>query len=381
MKRILFVLPSLGVGGMERALITIANQLSDHGYEVTVCILDDITDLSDELDKRVRLLHKPYKSHLGQKIPYIRHKLYDDGMWEKRATPRQLYQYYVGDERFDVEIAFFKGRAVKIISGSTNRNAAHLAWVHNDYRKVGGYQSCFKNKRQVYEAYTRFDRVVCVSQQAREGFIEAVGDTGNTVTVYNMLPVSRIKALSDEKAEFDIRRGRLHLVIIARLLDEAKGQLRLVNAVSRLHDEGYDISLAIVGGGADEQRIRDRIKHRSASSYITMTGSQRNPYPYIKEADLLVCASYYEGFNLTVAEALILDTPVLSTDCTGPNEILDGGKYGMIVENSGEGLYQGLKTLQDNPDMLREYGEKAKQRRDFFDEEKIFGQITRLFEG
>ena len=53
----------------------------------------------------------------------------------------------------------------------------------------------------------------------------------------------------------------------------------------------------------------------------------------------------------------------------------------MIVENSGEGLYQGLKTLQDNPDMLREYGEKAKQRRDFFDEEKIFGQITRLFEG
>ena len=381
MKRILFVLPSLGVGGMERALITIANQLSDHGYEVTVCILDDITDLSDELDKRVRLLHKPYKSHLGQKIPFIRHKLYDDGMWEKRATPRQLYQYYVGDERFDVEIAFFKGRAVKIISGSTNRNAAHLAWVHNDYRKVGGYQSCFKNKRQVYEAYTRFDRVVCVSQQAREGFIEAVGDTGNTVTVYNMLPVSRIKALSDEKAEFDIRRGRLHLVIIARLLDEAKGQLRLVNAVSRLHDEGYDISLAIVGGGADEQRIRDRIKHRSASSYITMTGSQRNPYPYIKEADLLVCASYYEGFNLTVAEALILDTPVLSTDCTGPNEILDGGKYGMIVENSGEGLYQGLKTLQDNPDMLREYGEKAKQRRDFFDEEKIFGQITRLFEG
>ena len=381
MKRILFVLPSLGVGGMERALITIANQLSDHGYEVTVCILDDITDLSDELDKRVRLLHKPYKSHLGQKIPYIRHKLYDDGMWEKRATPRQLYQYYVGDERFDVEIAFFKGRAVKIISGSTNRNAAHLAWVHNDYRKVGGYQSCFKNKRQVYEAYTRFDRVVCVSQQAREGFIEAVGDTGNTVTVYNMLPVSRIKALSDEKAELDIRRGILHLVIIARLLDEAKGQLRLVNAVSRLHDEGYDISLAIVGGGTDEQRIRDRIEHRSASSYITMTGSQRNPYPYIKEADLLVCASYFEGYNLTVAEALILDTPVLSTDCTGPNEILDGGTYGMIVENSEDGLYQGIKNLYEDPDLLREYGEKAKQRRDFFDEEKLLRQITDLFEG
>ena len=381
MKRILFVLPSLGMGGMERALITIANQLIDHGYEVTVCILDDITDLSDELDKRVRLLHKPYKSHLGQKIPYIRHVLYDDGMWERRTTPQQLYEYYVGDEKYDVEIAFFRGLSVKIISGSTNRKAIHLAWVHNDYRKLSGYQSCFQNMRQVYEAYTRFDRVVCVSQQAREGFIEAVGDTGNTVTVYNILPVSRIEELSAECAEINVHRGKLHLVIIARLLDKAKGQLRLINAVSRLYDEGYDISLAIVGGGTDEQRIWDRIEFRNASSYITMTGSQKNPYPYIKEADLLVCASYYEGYNLTVAEALILDTPVLSTDCTGPNEILDGGKYGMIVENSEDGLYQGLKTLYDNPELLREYGEKAKQRRDFFDEEKLLRQITDLFEG
>ena len=378
MKRILFVLPSLGMGGMERALITIANQLIDHGYEVTVCILDDVTDLSDKLDKRIRLLHKPYKSHLGQKIPYIRHVLYDDGMWERRATPQQLYEYYVGDEKYDVEIAFFRGLSVKIISGSTNRKAIHLAWVHNDYRKLSGYQSCFQNMRQVYEAYTRFDRVVCVSQQAREGFIEAVGDTGNTVTV---LPVSRIEELSAECAEINVHRGKLHLVIIARLLDKAKGQLRLINAVSRLYDEGYDISLAIVGGGTDEQRIWDRIEFRNASSYITMTGSQKNPYPYIKEADLLVCASYYEGYNLTVAEALILDTPVLSTDCTGPNEILDGGKYGMIVENSEDGLYQGLKTLYDNPELLREYGEKAKQRRDFFDEEKLLWQITDLFEG
>ena len=381
MKRILFVLPSLGMGGMERALITIANQLIDHGYEVTVCILDDVTDLSDELDKRIRLLHKPYKSHLGQKIPYIRHVLYDDGMWERRATPQQLYEYYVGDEKYDVEIAFFRGLSVKIISGSTNRKAIHLAWVHNDYRKLSGYQSCFQNMRQVYEAYTRFDRVVCVSQQAREGFIEAVGDTGNTVTVYNILPVSRIKTLAAERAQINVHRGKLHLVIIARLLDKAKGQLRLINAVSRLYDEGYDISLAIVGGGTDEQRIWDRIEFKNASSYITMTGSQKNPYPYIKEADLLVCASYYEGYNLTVAEALILDTPVLSTDCTGPNEILDGGKYGMIVENSEDGLYQGLKTLYDNPELLREYGEKAKQRRDFFDEEKLLWQITDLFEG
>ncbi len=381
MKKILFLLPSLAVGGMEKVLVSIANLLVDHGYDVTVYIMDDIAELSDELDKRVRLQHKPYKKHFGQKLPYIRHQFYDDGMWEKRVTPRQLYQYYVGDEEFDVEIAFFRGLPVKIISGLTNRNAVRLAWVHNDYRRARGYQNNFRNMREVYDAYRRFDHVVCVSKEAELGFKEVVGDTHNTTVIYNLLPTEDIRRKAQEPAAIKFNKAAFHLVIVGRLEDKAKGQLRLVNAVSRLHDEGYDISLAIVGGGADEQRIRDRIKHRSASPYITMTGSQKNPYPYIKEADLLVCASYYEGFNLTVAEALILDTPVLSTDCTGPNEILDGGKYGMIVENSGEGLYQGLKTLQDNPDMLREYGEKAKQRRDFFDEEKIFGQITRLFEG
>ena len=109
-----------------------------------------------------------------------------------------------------------------------------------------------------------------------------------------------------------------------------------------------------------------------------MTGMQKNPYPYIKDADLLVCSSYYEGYNLTVAEALIIGTPVLSTDCTGPREILDGGEYGMIVENSDEGLYNGLKRCCDDSALLKKYREKAKLRHDFFDEDRILKQITGL---
>ena len=89
---------------------------------------------------------------------------------------------------------------------------------------------------------------------------------------------------------------------------------------------------------------------------------------------------YYEGFNLTVAEALILGVPVLSTKCTGPCEILGNGRYGMIVENSAEGLYNGLKQLAENPALLAEYREKTKLRQSFFDENKLLRQITDLFE-
>lgn len=379
MKKILFIAPSLTPGGMERMLVTTANRLAAHGYDVTVMILDDITELKDELDERVTLRRKPYKTHLGQKIPYVRHKLYDDGMWETRATPRQLYEYYVGGERFDVEIAFFRGMCVKIVSGSANKDAAHLAWVHNDYRRACGYQNCFRTMGEVYEAYRSFDHVVCVSKEAQTGFEEVVGDTHNTTVIYNMLPIDDILRKADEPASITINKATLHLVIVGRLEDKAKGQLRLIDTVARLHDEGKDVSLAVVGGGNDHLKIKTRIDEKNASSYIFMTGMQKNPYPYIKDADLLVCASYYEGYNLTVAEALIIGTPVLSTECTGPREILDGGKYGMIVENSEEGLYNGLRKCCDDPAVLKEYREKAKLRLDFFDEDRLTQNIINLF--
>ncbi len=378
MKKILFIAPSLTPGGMERMLVTIANRLVAHGYDVTVLILDDITDLRDELDERVTLRRKPYKTHFGQKLPYIRHKLYDDGMWETRATPRQLYQYYVGEEKFDVEIAFFRGMCVKIVSGSTNKDAVHLAWVHNDYRRARGYQNCFGTMGEVYDAYRRFDRVVCVSKEAQIGFREVIGDTQNTTVIYNMLPTEDILRKANEPASLTYNKAALHLVIVGRLEDKAKGQLRLIDAVTRLHNEGKDISLAVVGGGDDDRLIKSRIDEQNASSYVFMTGMQKNPYPYIKDADLLVCSSYYEGYNLTVAEALIIGTPVLSTDCTGPREILDGGEYGMIVENSDEGLYNGLKRCCDDSALLKKYREKAKLRHDFFDEDRILKQITGL---
>lgn len=379
-KKILFIVPSLVIGGMEKMLVALANSQCRAGHKVTVITLNKNNDMGYMLDSGIRLIYKKPKTHRASKIPYIRHKLYDDGMWETRTTPEKLYRYYVGDKKFDVEIAFFRGLPIKIISGSTNKKAVKLAWVHNDFRKARGYKNNFRSMQQVFDAYASFDSVVCVSDQARKGFIKTIGDTGNTTTVYNMLPVEEIKEMAKEDAPLDIQRAKLHLVIVARLEDKAKGQLRLIETVSRLHNEGADISLAIIGGGADYDAIRKRILDNNASDFIDLLGEKRNPYPYIKNADLLICASYYEGYNLTVAEALILGVPVLSTKCTGPNEILDNGKYGMIVNNDESALYNGLKNVADDPQILDYYRAKALERQSFFDESKLLKQITALFE-
>ena len=117
MKKILFIIPSLAVGGLEKVQVTLANKLSELGYEVTILLLEPVFDLQCQLNSEVRVEYKSYKKHIGERIPYIRHRFYDDGMWETRASAEKLHQYYVGDEHYDVEIGFFRGLPIKIVSG------------------------------------------------------------------------------------------------------------------------------------------------------------------------------------------------------------------------------------------------------------------------
>ena len=375
MKKILFVIQSLRLGGAERAQVTLANKLVEIGYDVTVLIWMPKYDLRDELDERVHLIYKAPDEHLGNKIPYIRYKFYDDVMWQLRAAPQSIYRYYVGRKDYDVEIAFFHSLAVEIVGGSTNRNAVHIAWIHHDLEK--NTTAMPDNWTKHSELYRSFDRIVCVSNSARESFLKTVGDTGNVHTIYNLIPIQKIRKKAEEKPQIQTKKSKFHIVMVCRFV-LLKGYDRLIRSVAKLRNEGKDISLTLVGA-EDPTPVTDLISECSAEDYITIAEPTTNPYPYIAESSLLVCASYTEGYNLTVAEALVLGVPVLSTDCAGPNEILDHGKYGMIVENSEEGIYEGLKKLYDSPELLNEYKEKAAQRMDFFDEDKIIKQITDLF--
>ena len=192
MKKILFILPSIGIGGMERVLVTLSNKLDALGYNVTVVTFQPPFELRDELSKNITFKYKPTNNRLGNKIPYIRHKFYDGGMWEKRASARTLYRYFTDGEKFDVEIAFFRGTAIKAISGSTNKNAVRLAWVHSDFSKTDNYKIKFSSDEQIFNAYASFDKVICVSKQAAKAFKETVGDTKNITTIYNPMPVNDI---------------------------------------------------------------------------------------------------------------------------------------------------------------------------------------------
>lgn len=378
MKRILFILPSLGVGGLERVLVTTVNLLASAGNHVTVLTFDQGQALAEELLPSVRFIYKPPKPHpVGKRLPYIRHKLYDDGLWETRATAKALYNYYVGKETYDVEIAFFRGRSVKIISGSSNPNSIKLAWVHNDYTVCGGVTANFKSEKALKKAYDAFHCVVAVSKLAAEKFRQRIASSVPVQTIYNPIPIEEII----RKAQMPCSRKKncFTVVSVGRLV-EAKGFDRLIEAFCNAEKlTGKRCELWIIGEGEKREQLSKQIEEHHSEN-VFLLGEQKNPFPFVAQADILVCASRFEGFNLTVAEGLVLGKPILSTKCTGPTEILDDGVYGIICENSTGGLESELVRIFSDSSLLRQYQSVAKERAKAFGESNALDAINKLIE-
>ena len=108
---------------------------------------------------------------------------------------------------------------------------------------------------------------------------------------------------------------------------------------------------------------------------VKILGFQRNPYPYVAMSDMLICSSRAEGYSLVIAEAMVLGLGIISTNCSGPNELLGNGQYGLLVDNHEDALFEAMMHVLKNPSLMKELQEKAKQRSCWFDSETIFREI------
>lgn len=383
MKKILFVAASLRIGGMERVLVDISNELVKRNYDVTILTYEDEKGPTwkCDLDERVHFIYKaPKPFKIMRSLPYF-HRYYKGIKWETRTSARNLYRYYVGSKvKYDVEVAFCRGPAVKIISGSTNRKSVKLNWVHNDYKIINPktITRFFRNMDEAKQAYKAFDRIAGVSKQATQNFIETIGYPEKTTTIYNMLDIDMINR---KKAEPCPREKKTFTMISVARLIASKGYDTLLKAVKKLNDDGLDFELWLVGTdnmSEHEKMLRNYADDNQLDNVIFM-GRQMNPYCYMAQADVYVCSSWREGFSISVAEATACGLPVISTRCTGPCEILNDGEYGVLVDYDVDALYEALKAAILNPDSLNEYREKSVKRSRDFSGEVIIEQIIELF--
>ena len=367
MIKILFFIPGLSEGGAEKVMRSLVNNMDQSKFDITVQTID-------QYDPKQYLAEGIHYKAINQCRSRLGRKIFS--YWFRLCAELKLaYRFWVKDN-YDIEVAYLETAATKIISQSTNKKAAKVAWVHCDLsKKEGIYNSVKKIRWQ----YARYDKIVCVSRDVEAGFHKVFGQEFDTLVLPNVIDEEEIIKKAEEQIDWEAKPNQINLLAVGRLTLQ-KNFSYLIKTCSWLRNAGYRFHLNILGEGPEKNRLEEQIAKLKMEEYVTLRGFVKNPYPWIKNADLIVCSSIYEGISTTVQEALILGKTVVTTPCTGMKELLGDSEYGLIVEDSEKGLYNGLKKLFDNPELVQQYEAAAKERGKKFSKRKVVELTENLFQ-
>mgnify|MGYP000748063328 FL=1 len=362
MKKILIFVDSLNEGGVTKVLLDLLENINREKYDITVMTLYNQGVYISEVKQYARYTYcfniPNFNDHSLKAELY---RKYWGGML--RLPESFMYKCFV-KEKYDIEIAFMHGWSTKVISGSNNKKSKKIAWVHVDLVTWNRVDGVFKNLEHHKKAYSKFNEVICVSQTVKEG-IEKKYNVKNARVLYNPINREKILKLSKEKIDDINLSNKFKLISVGRL-SEQKGYDRLLRVFKKLKNYVIDIELILVGNGDKYNELNKYIVENKLEKDVTLLGFKENPYKYVRASDLFVCSSISEGFSLVIGEAMAVGVPVVSVDCPGPNEILDYGKYGKLVNNSEEDLYNGIKEMINDRVLYEKYNNKSNERGKMF---------------
>ena len=152
----------------------------------------------------------------------------------------------------------------------------------------------------------------------------------NATHIYNPLNKNEIIKLSKKKVKNLFPKKTLKIISVGRLVDQ-KNQLILLRAINIIKNL-YPVRVVLIGRGIDLYKIKDYIKSKKLSKIVKIFYTS-NPFPYIKQADLFILSSKYEGLPNVLLESIVLKKMIISSACpTGPKEILLDGKAGLLFK-------------------------------------------------
>ena len=368
MKKILFFIPNLMHGGAEKVLVNLVNNLDREKYDITVQTLFDVGVNKKHLNKDIR-----YKY-------FLKNIVKGNSIMLKLFTPKFLYKRIIR-YRYDIVVSYLEGSTARIISGCKYQNTKKISWIHIELNDKKLFSTGFRNFKEAEKAYRSYDKIICVSNTVKKIFTNVSGINENIQVLYNTNETEDIINRSKEVVE-DIKldQNKINICSVGKVI-EKKGYYRLAKIHKRLLDEGLEHNVYIIGIGEDEDRIRRYLEENNLEGTYHLIGFRDNPYKYVAKCDLFVCCSYREGFSTAVTESLVVGTPVVSTLCSGAQELLGyKNEYGLVVENSEEGIYKGIKKLLEDRKLLAYYKEKAIERGSFFSKEKTVKAVEDMID-
>jgi glycosyltransferase involved in cell wall biosynthesis len=365
MKKILFMVSSMNIGGVEKSLLSLLSVIPEEKYEITILLLEKKGGFLEYIPDWVKAEEATWFSEIKPIIVqspqdtiknYFNKKQYTKilsftftYLLSKYCNNRFIYYKYFFQNvpnninTYDVAISY-QGPTDIIDYYIANKVKAKkkISWVHFDVSKF------LINKKLYSKLYSKFNKIFVVSEAARKCLIERIPTSSEKAEVFlNIVSSDLINKMAKAPVEFDNDFMGTKIVTVGRLSME-KGQDMAIKVLSRLRKGGYEVRWYCVGDGNNRKEYEILIDEYNLKDDFILLGATPNPYPYIAKADIYVQTSRHEGFCLTLSEAKCLNKPIVTTNFTGAYEQITDGYNGLIVGCTEEELYNKIKCLIGN---------------------------------
>ena len=358
----LIQIPQLIFGGAEKVLVSFSKCLVEHGHDVEILETYERGLIKDQFDPRVRFsticgkdYSKKYYASLTDAISEKRlitklsklAKLVFSKIVGYRRFAEKLAARRYKDRHFDVAINYLECDSPEFILKHISADK-YLQWIHTDVKNMGDPHELDK----YLPLYEKMNHIFCVSESAKASFADMYPSLAEKTSVlYNFFDADQIIQKSKEPFEFSSQRPVL--LSVGRMTEQKK-YLRFLDVLAKLCDDGYSFSWHVLGTGVECEQIERKVDELNLRDRVFLDGVTDNPYKYMRACDLFVLPSGWEGFPTVTVEAKLIGKPVLATDVSGIREQIVDGVSGMIVENSAEGIYCGIKKVLDEPRLINQ---------------------------
>lgn len=357
MKKILFGITSLTIGGAERVLVDLANRLSEE-YSITILTIYGKGELRSQLNKKVKV------------ISLYDMAFKDYNKLDRIAISLDLIFKIKPLKGYDIYVSFLEGPITRLFSKKIEKNESdtnikRIAWVHNDISKVFGKNLKAKIKMKIdKKIYEKYDEIVFVSNENKEDFEKTYGKLRKkkdsdgcikTDVIRNYINYQSVLEKSEQEPEIKFNNNCINLVSVCRLVEQ-KALDRFIKIHSMLEKDGIHSKVYIVGDGPNKSILKKTIEKYNEKENFFLLGQKENPYPYIKNADYFCLLSYYEGYGMVIDEAKILNKKIIITN-TAAKEGIANYDQSYVLENNEKGIYEGLKKILSSDIILNDQTE------------------------
>jgi glycosyltransferase involved in cell wall biosynthesis len=371
-KKIVFMVINMNIGGTEKALLNMINEMPKDQYEITVLMLEKYGGFLDAIPKEVRveyledyaaykdLLNKPVEitvknlfkqRQIGKGIAigsvHALSRIFQNKLLYYNFVLKKMPEY---KNKYDIAIAYAGPMDfISYFVAKKIKAEKRIQWIHFDVTKIGF------DERLCKKLYKMFDKIFVVSNEAEKKLISKVPSIkGKTEVFVNIVSHYSILSQSESGYGFEDDFDGKRILTVGRLSKE-KGQDLAIRVLERLVKEGHKVKWYCIGEGNARSDYEQLISQLNVEEHFILLGAKSNPYPYIKQCDLYVQPSRYEGYCISLIEARCLRKPIVTTDVNGAKEQIKQGITGVIVNKDEGSLFKSVKTLIMDSKLMTTY--------------------------